>query len=1085
MFQRQFKPIILSAFILLILVCGTHRESACADEANDWENPQMIGQNKESAHCTLIPYAALGKAINGVRKESVFYKTLNGNWKFHWVSKPSDRPQEFYRPDYNISEWDEIPVPSNWQMHGYGRPIYLNVPYPFKKNPPFVQHDYNPVGSYRTEFAVPAGWIQRKIFIHFDGVESAFYLWINGQKIGYSQGSRTPAEFNITEYLQEGRNILAVEVYRWSDGSYLECQDFWRLSGIFRDVYLFSTPEVHVRDFEVSCDLDKEYQDAVLKVTARVRNYSDEAVKNTKVEVSLLDAENEPVGSEVLVEGFSVYISPGAESIVKMKAEVPDPLKWSAEKPHLYTVLLKVKNEKGKIVETESCKFGFRKVEIKDGQLLLNGAPILIKGVNRHEHDPDTGHTVSLESMVKDIHLMKQFNINTVRTAHYPDDPRWYELCDLYGIYVIDEANIESHGIGYRPENTLANKPEWKKAHMDRIISMVERDKNHPSIIIWSMGNEAGDGTTFEAASEWIHRRDPSRPVHYERAGRRPHTDIVCPMYSRIDSIIKYAREKQDRPLILCEYAHAMGNAVGNLQEYWDAIEEYTHLQGGSIWDWVDQGLRKTTEDGREYWAYGGDFGDDPNDGNFCINGLVFPDREIPPKLWEVKRVYQSVDVEEEDLSQGKIRIKNKYFFTNLNEFEADWTLYEDGKAIQRGAIERLDVAPGESNVFDLPIEPPELVPGAEYWLRVSFYLKEETPWAEEAHVVAWDQLKMPYDVPSKPEMDLSNLPELKMVPSNDHLTINGKDFSISFGTKTGAVAALVYKDKSIIEKAQDGINGPVLNAFRAPTDNNRRLSRQWVGAGLHNLTRKVMDFTIETISPGVMRVSILTSDKGTEDSGFEHRSIYTIFGNGCIQVDNEIELVGELPVLPRLGVRMRVKGDFDNFSWYGYGPQENYPDRKNGAFIGFHQGKVSDQYVPYVRPQETGNKEGVRWAALTDKSGAGILLVAKDKMAVTALHYTADDLDNADHIHELMPIEDIILCLDSWQYGLGNGSCGPGVIDKYSTYPESFNFSYSLRPYTRGMGEMHEAARVRIPDVKNENNSSRNKKSYKENIKK
>jgi beta-galactosidase len=714
MHLRELNKIIVFLILFLILMSGARQTRVYADETNDWENPQMIGQNKEPANCTLIPYAALGKAINGVREESVFYKTLNGNWRFHWVSKPSDRPLEFYRPDYDISEWDEIPVPSNWQMYGYGRPIYLNVRYPFKKNPPLIQHDYNPVGSYRTKFEVPACWIQRQIFIHFDGVESAFYLWINGQKVGYSQGSRTPAEFNITEYIQDGKNILAVEVFRWSDGSYLECQDFWRLSGIFRGVYLFSTPSIHIRDFEVNCDLDEEYQDAVLNVTARVRNYSAKAVENTKVEVSLLDAANNPVGSEVLLQGSSVYVSPGAESIVKMKASVRNPLKWSAEKPHLYTVLVKLNNEKGEIIETESCKFGFRKVEIKEGQLLLNGAPILIKGVNRHEHDPDTGHAVSLDSMVKDILLMKQFNINTVRTAHYPDDPQWYELCDQYGIYVIDEANIESHGIGYRPENTLANKPEWKKAHLDRIISMVERDKNHPSVIIWSMGNEAGDGTTFEAASEWIHRRDPSRPVHYERAGRRPHTDIVCPMYSRIGSIVKYAQEKQERPLIMCEYAHAMGNAVGNLKEYWDAIEEYKHLQGGSIWDWVDQGLRKITDDGKEYWAYGGDFGDDPNDGNFCINGLVFPDRKIPPKLWEVKKVYQSVDVEEEDLTQGKIRIQNKYYFTNLNEFEADWTLYEDGKAKQRGSIEQLDVAPGESKVFTLPIEPPELVPGAE-----------------------------------------------------------------------------------------------------------------------------------------------------------------------------------------------------------------------------------------------------------------------------------------------------------------------------------------------------------------------------------
>ena len=1076
---RQYKRIALSLILLVILINGARHGQIFADEANDWENPRMIGLNKEPAHCTLIPYSDRNKAIEGVRSESKFHSSLNGDWKFHWVSRPADRPQDFYRPEYDVSEWDEIPVPSNWQMHGYGKPIYLNVPYPFKKDPPFIQHDYNPVGAYRTEFEIPAGWRGRPVFIHFDGVESAFYLWINGIKVGYSQGSRTPAEFNITDYLQDSRNTLAVEAYRWSDGSYLECQDFWRLSGIFRNVYLFSTPGLHIRDFEVRSDLDEEYQDAVLRVTARIHNYSDKAWMNTKVEVSLLDAENNPIGSDALMRGTSVYISPGAESIVNMKAAVDNPLKWSAEKPHLYTVLLKLKDEKDKIIEMESCKFGFRKVEIKGGQLLLNGAPILIKGVNRHEHDPDTGHTVSLESMRKDIILMKQFNINTVRTAHYPDDPQWYELCDKYGLYVIDEANIESHGIGYRPENTLANKPEWKRAHLDRIVSMVERDKNHPSVIVWSMGNEAGDGTTFEAASEWIHHRDASRPVHYERAGRRNHTDIVCPMYSRIESIVKYGQEPQERPLIMCEYAHAMGNAVGNLKEYWDAIEEYDHLQGGSIWDWVDQGLRKTTEDGKEYWAYGGDFGDDPNDGNFCINGLVFPDREIPPKLWEVKKVYQSVDITEEDLSQGKIRVRNKYFFTNLREFEADWTLYEDGKAIQRGQVEELDVAPGEDKIFTLPIEQPELKPGAEYWLRVCVFLDGETTWAPDAHEVAWEQLKMPYDVPPKPEMDISNLSELKLGAFDDILTIRGKDFSISFSTTVGGIISLIYRDVFFIEEAEEGINGPALNSFRAPTDNNRRLSRQWYKAGLNQLKRVVKDFTIETVNPGTIRVSILTENRGTGDSGFEHLSEYTILGNGCIQINNEINLVGELPILPKLGVKMKLIGDFENFQWYGYGPQENYPDRKTGAFIGFHQGLVSEQHVPYVRPQETGNKEGVRWAAFTDESGAGILVVAEDTLAVTALHFTAEELDKAEHIHELTPIEDIILCLDCWQYGLGNGSCGPGVIDKYATYPESFKFSYSLRPYSRGMGEIFEVARLRIPEVVQENNTGKNKKSY------
>lgn len=1047
------------------------RNQEYGNDKNDWGNPRMIALNKELPHCTLMPYADINSAKKGTREASKFYKSLNGRWKFNWVSKPAERPAGFKKADYDVSSWKEIVVPGNWQIYGYGTPIYLNVPYPFKKNPPYIQHQYNPVGSYRTEFEIPKNWKGRQVFIHFDGVESAFYLWINGKKVGYSQGSRTPAEFNITGYLREGRNVLAVEVFCWSDGSYLECQDFWRLSGIYRDVYLFSTPGVHIRDFNVTCDLDDEYCDAVLSVTARVRNYSETACKNPRVEVALLDAKNSPIGSDILMKGSTPYISPGGESIIKMKADVANPLKWSTEKPNLYTLLLTLKDAGEEIIEIERCHFGFRKVEIKSGQLLINGAPILIKGVNRHEHDPDTGHSISLESMVKDIQLMKRFNINTVRTSHYPNDPKWYDLCDKYGLYLIDEANIESHGIGYKPEKTLANKPEWKKAHMDRIVRMVERDKNHPSVIIWSMGNEAGDGTTFEAASEWIHQRDPSRPVHYERAGRRPHTDIVCPMYSRIESIVKYAQTEQDRPLIMCEYAHAMGNAVGNLKEYWDAIEQYKHLQGGSIWDWVDQGFRKKTADGKEYWAYGGDFGDEPNDGNFCINGLVFPDRRISPKLWEVKKVYQPIGIEAKDTTSGKIKIHNKHFFTNLKEFDVKWILSEDGRVIQKGRLKPLDIAPQDSLLVRVPVRRPILSQGAEYWLRVSFRQREDTSWAKRGHEVAWEQFKATYDVPDKPSMNVRKMAELTLSESDSFVTIKGRDFNVIFSRIAGGITSLVYGDKAVIKNAQDDIKGPVLNAFRAPTDNNRYLAKSWYRAGLNKLQRKVKDFKIEKISRKVIRISVHTICLGTKESGFEHRSTYTVLGNGCISVGNDIKLFGNLPVLPKLGVQMTVSGDFNSFFWYGRGHHENYPDRKTSAAVGIYSSPVARQYVPYVRPQETGNKEDVRWAALTDDSGEGLLVVAEDILAITALQYTAGDLDKADHIHELTPRQDIILHLDSWQYGLGNGSCGPGVIKKYALYPESFDFSFSFRPYIPSMGEMSAVARRQIPQFLKERN--------------
>ena len=652
------------------------------DRVPDWENPEVVGWGKESAHCTLMVFPDVDSALIGNCEESPFYISLNGRWKFHWVARPAERPVDFYRADYDDSGWNEMPVPSNWQMHGYGVPIYTNITYPFAKDPPRVtgepQADYtayklrNPVGSYRKTFEVPASWRGRHVFLHFDGVESAFYVWVNGTKIGYGQGSRTPAEFNVTTHLREGRNLLAVEVYRWSDGSYLEDQDFWRLSGIFRDVYLFSTPAVHLRDFFVRCDLDEHYRDGVLEVTAHVRNYSDKLVEAPAVEMQLLDTSTSSrrVCAQGRMEFTGETISAQDEAVFTYKTDIANPRKWTAEQPNLYTLLLTLKRANGDVLEVIPCRVGFRKVEVNGGQLRVNDIAVLLKGVNRHEHDPDTGHYVTVDSMVRDIRLMKQNNINAVRTSHYPNVSKWYDLCDEYGLYLVDEANIESHGMGYGRNETLGNKLEWKKAHMDRTISMVQRDKNHPSIIIWSLGNEAGDGINFQATSEWIHQRDSSRPVQYEQARTRPHTDIVCPMYSRIERIVKYASTDRDRPLILCEYAHAMGNSVGNLQDYWDAIEKYGHLQGGFIWDWVDQGLRKKDESGREFWAYGGDFGDKPNDGNFCCNGLLQPDRKPNPSLFEVKKVYQYIEVQPVDLISGKVRIRNEYDFVSLGFVE-------------------------------------------------------------------------------------------------------------------------------------------------------------------------------------------------------------------------------------------------------------------------------------------------------------------------------------------------------------------------------------------------------------------------------
>jgi len=635
---------------------------------NDWENPQVVGRNKQPGHVLLLPYADETSARTRDPDASPYWQSLNGQWKFCYAPTPDAAPESFHRTDHDDSAWKPIAVPGNWQLQGYDKPIYTNVQYPFPPDDlPGVPHDDNPTGCYRVTFSIPEHWYGRRVFVVFDGVDSAFYLWVNGEMVGYSQGSRLPAEFDITDYVRTGDNLLAARVYRWSDGSYLEDQDFWRLSGIYRDVYLYAPPPLRLADYEVRTELDADYRDAILHIRTRVANHTDGATTCALI-ASLYDAQGQLV---LTAPSGERQVPAGSKALLELDAPVSAPLKWSAEYPNLYTLTLALSDARGETLEVQSCRVGFRTVEIIDGQICINGMPVLFRGVNRHEHDPDTGHTVSRASMIQDIRLMKQFNINAVRTSHYPDVPEWYDLCDEYGLYLIDEANIETHGVWDR----LTKDPAWKTAFLERGMRMVERDKNHPSVIIWSLGNESGDGPNHEALSAWIRDRDPTRPIHYESAtGRRtyvgpetaPHVDIVSVMYPTVDQIIELAQTPGEiRPLIMCEYAHAMGNSPGNLQEYWDAIEAHPRLQGGFVWDWVDQGIRQAlprgyspgvTKEGVEWFAYGGDFGDDPNDGNFCINGLVFPDRVPHPALWEHKKVTQPVGVKPLDLLAGRLR---------------------------------------------------------------------------------------------------------------------------------------------------------------------------------------------------------------------------------------------------------------------------------------------------------------------------------------------------------------------------------------------------------------------------------------------
>lgn len=1024
--------------ILFVLLVISHLLSISlnAQDPPDWENPKMFDQNKEPAHCSLIPYEDHKQALRNDPTRSPFYRSLNGMWKFHWVRKPADRPSDFFKPEVNVDHWDEIPVPSNWELQNYGIPIYVNAGYPFPPNPPFIPHDYNPVGSYRRDFEIPGTWKEGRIFIHFAGVNSAFYLWINGQKVGYSQDSMTPAEFDITPYIKPGKNTAAAEVYRWSDGSYLEDQDMWRLSGIYRDVFIFNTSNIHIRDFQVQCDLDTQYRDAVMTVTPIVRNFSQTSSSIHQLEVILYDADGRTV---VRMRENTGTIDAGNERSLPMKTTLSNPRKWTAETPYLYTTILTLRDPQNRITETLQCRTGFRKVEIKDGQLLVNGKPITIKGVNRHEHDPDFGRAVPFARMLEDIKLLKQNNINAVRTSHYPDHPLWLDLCDQFGIYLIDEANIESHGMGYDPDKTLGNNPEWKEAHLARGAAMVERDKNHPSVIIWSMGNEAGDGVNFEALSEWMHKRDPSRPVHYERAVERPHVDIVSPMYATIEKIEAYAQKPQTRPLILCEYAHAMGNSVGNLRDYWEVIEKYKHLQGGFIWDFIDQGLRKKTTNGKTFWAYGGDYGDIPNDGNFCCNGIVQPDRTPNPSLYEVKRVYRYVKMAPVDLLNGRFRVMNAYNFISLDFLDISWELTENGRPLQHGVLKPLKTLPGQEAEIKIPFKKPPLKPGGEYFLTVTFSLARQTSWAEKGHVLARDQFQLPFPVPDVPPVDVESMPGVRFTENEKKIVVNGEGFSVTFDRESGLMESWESNGKSLL------LSPLTPNFWRVPTDNdigNRMPLRQgiWRNAGKERTTVSV---SIEQTGPGEVRVTAVSTLLAGNSP---YRLIYTVYGSGDIVVESHVQPNESLPDLPRFGMRVEFPGDYKTVTWFGRGPQENYWDRRTGADVGLYSAAVEQFIHRYVRPQENGNRTDVRWVSLTSGDGSGIKIEGIPLVEFSAWPYRMEDLERGRHIYE-PEIRDIITFnVDYRQMGVGgDNSWGARTHPQYTLPPGPYTYRFRL----------------------------------------
>lgn len=1048
----------VAAFILL-LACSSVPSHARQAESPDWENPRVFNINKEPAHATFVPYPDEATARRGVMAfapgaapapGSPFVMSLNGRWKFNWVKEPSLRPVDFYKPEFDVSAWKEIRVPSNWEFEGYGTPIFLNIIYPFKRHAPRVMgeppkdwttyEERNSVGSYRRTFNVPADWSGRETFLVLRGVNSACYVWVNGQKVGYSEDSRLPAEFNVTKYVRPGENTVAVEVYRFSDGSYLEDQDFWRLSGIFRNVELVARAPLHVRDFYARTQFDTQYAGARLNVNAKVQNAGASAEKFT-LQAKLFDARGALVGTPFVGEGTATS---GGEVSLDLSQNVANPLKWSAEEPNLYTLVLTLKDSRGRVLEAIPWRLGFRTSEIKDGQILVNGRPVIIKGVNRHEHDPDLGQVTTREMMVKDILLMKRHNINAVRTSHYPNDERWYALCDEYGLYVQDEANIESHGYGSNDKQRISDSEDFTEAHVERVRRTVERDKNHASIFLFSLGNEAGWGRNLDAARAWVKTNHPELVVVYE-GGASVHSDAFNPMYTKPQNLVKYWEQKgEGKPFYLVEYAHSLGNSTGNLQEYWDVLESRRGFHGGFIWDWVDQTFRKKTADGRDLWAYGGDYGDKPNDGNGG-DGLIFADRRPQPELEEVKKVYQFIKVEPVDLAEGRIRVRNKHIFADLSFVEGSWELAEDGIVIERGKLPRLRTPAGQSEEVTLPLHRPLVRAGVEYFLKVTFALAADASWAKRGHVVAWDQFPMSYSLPPAPAaaagVAAEAAPALAVEETADSVTLRGPRFLARVGKASGALEAYEVAGRQLVA-------GPLApNFWRAPIDNdrgNQMLKRLgvWRTAAAE---RKVTNVSVERLGTGAARV---TANATLPPEGSKTRTSFTVYGSGVIEVESVLTPAAGAPELPRVGMQMLIPGEFRNVEWYGRGPQETYWDRRTGAAVGRYRSTVDELWTPYVEPQENGNRTDVRWVTFTNASGVGFRAVGLPELYFSAWPFRMSELERAKHSAEIQIRKEITVNLDHRQMGVGgDDSWGAQPHAEYRLPAKPYEYKFRLEP--------------------------------------
>lgn len=1027
---------------------------------SEWMNPGITGVNKEHAHVPLFPFGGEASAREG--GEVSYSRKLDGNWRFAFLESHRQVPSDFHSVGFEDDEWDSIPVPSNWQMHGYDRPWYTNKAYPFPCVPPELPEDI-PVGLYRRPFHVDEAWERKCASIVFEGVSSAFYVWINGIYIGFSKGSRLPAEFDITDALKPGENMLAVQAMKWSDGTYLEDQDMWWLSGIFRSVRLVAVESLSLCDYFIKTDFRNDYCDADLTVEFELKN-GDSEPDNGTMEFALYDSDWN------VVKEFAADQGPDIAGYDRMKRSAKTSIQnvrlWSAEAPNLYYLILILKNRQGQVLQVEKTRIGFREVKITDGDLLVNGQKVYIYGVNRHEHDPFTGYVVTEESMLEDIRQMKQFNFNSVRSAHYPNSSRWYELCDEYGLYVMDEANIETHGCV--PWGRLAADPAWLPAFMSRGAGMVECNKNHPSIIIWSLGNESGYGPAHDALSAWIRARDPSRPIHYHPAAdggllsagaqeRRPEggvdsadldslheyaagdsacADIISPMYPSVADLVGLGQAEGDpRPVITCEYAHSMGNSTGNLKEYWDAIYTYRRLQGGFIWDWADKPLVK---DGR--WAYGGDFGDEPNDGPICLNGLNGPDKKPYPSMYECKKIFQPIEVEVVDIEAGCFRIVNRRDFIGLDDVALHWNIAVDGKVILDSAHSSLNVAPGESQLLYIPMDL-EASSAGEYFLNFSFRLKGDVSWAQAGHEVASEQVllrRVERESPLAAEA-------LAIRDEAGALSCVGDGFSFEFNKTEGLIENIRIADVVVLESS------PVFNFWRAPTDCDKawsprkeedRFSKHWIAAGLDRLVPKVV-FVGESPSAEISALSEYRNPVG--DLCASCRADYSIRSDGRIRMDFKVEMDPELPPLPRVGLVFELDQAFDLVEWYGRGPHASYSDRKAGVPVGLYRSAVAGLHVPYVVPQESGNRCDTRWVSLENRGGVGIRIQGDQLFSFGASHYSLKEMTEKRHNHELVKSGRTYLYVDHLMAGAGSGSVGHGTLKEYQIAPGRYEFSLTL----------------------------------------